>query len=125
MAQTVPQDPLASPYINSNSTGDFWQMSQPSYAPQHQHTIPIPSYTTGSGTIAAPPTFPSPIYINLPEDVAGLVEMLELEPIEFDEHFTICVGEKRYSFVGLLEAQMQFMMRINILLVHRSLGESE
>lgn len=55
----------------------------------------------------------------------SLIEMLELEPSD-DLTTGLCleINGIRYSLLDILHAQMQFMFRMNILLIHRQLGRA-
>lgn len=90
---------------------------------QHQHTIaPNPFQQPGH-------TFQWPS-VQVPQDpwaviqpIDGLDELCEMLGVEEGGQVPLLTGRtgKRYSLVNVLRAQMEMMVRLNILLVHRNL----
>ena len=99
--------------------------SYPSYP--HQHTIypnNNPQYNYQPPFIPAPPAVQH-IRMNGSPELEMLVKMLKVEP-GGSEGILIEFGTdgKYYSLAAILKAQMEFMMRMNTILMHRDLGES-
>lgn len=94
--------------------------------PTHQHTL-APQYNWHTAAPIAPPTnwgMPAYHHINMGEcpELELLVKMLKVEP-GGSEGILLNIGDKYYSLVNILKAQVELMMRMNILLVHRNLGD--
>lgn len=104
-------------YSNSVTTqnSDVWQVYQPTITSPHQHTIPSPSFNW-------PPPQPAIPELPLIEGLDELCEMLGVEESDSDGGILLKgVSNKEYSLVSILRAQMELMVRLNILLVHREI----
>lgn len=120
--------------VNTTNTNGVWGQGNAHYVGD-----PIPA--NGYPNIFSPNTYQAsplgPPWIPSAEDLIhqtvsvddpalnNLIEMLELEPSE-DLTTGLCleINGARYSLLDILHAQMQFMFRMNILLIHRQLGRA-
>lgn len=99
--------------IAQNTTGSYYH----TLAPTHNHQIQ-PTWTYGQ-----PPQQPQG-YMPPIEGLDELCEMLGVSEGGTDFLLTGVSGV-RYSLVNILRAQMELMVRLNILLVHRKLIPDE
>lgn len=108
----------------SNYTGD--PIVAPSVAPYRQQIYgnQYPAHYQDPVTSYQNPFEQGPSVLEVTDPVLeDLIEMLEVEPNM--QGFGIVVNGARYSLLDILHAQMKFMFRMNILLIHRQLGRND
>lgn len=87
----------------------------------------VPNYQPGTivvaqpGSVIAPSTSGTLIVVCDNPELEDLIEMLELDT-DSGGGVLLQIKGKNYSLVTLMKVQMEYMMRMNILLMHRSLG---
>lgn len=91
----------------------------PHPTPQTYHTQPIPGYTYSQHIPEAVDPWAAPI--------DGLDELCEMLGVSEGGQPPLLAGVSgvRYSLVNVLRAQMELMVRLNVLLVHRRLVPDE
>ena len=89
------------------------------------HYVAPPAYgQQGGDPLWQPGSQEQPVKVIKIEDdsLEYLIEMLELD--ESSTGLCLEVNGKKYSLTDILHAQMKYMVRLNVLLVHRQLGRA-
>lgn len=121
--------------ITTDNTGQNpYYVGDPPYDPQQGQTAIKPRvyktmpnvglpYSAPQGPIG-PPGEPGPAGVIAIEDphLLDLIEMLEID--ESSEGLCLQIEGRQYSLVDIMYAQMKFMFRMNVLLIHRQLGRT-
>lgn len=131
MAQKLDKNMVIPNVITTNNTGDHWNnkyyVGDPPYAPDTGQTAIKPgSYQVYGGSPPATPIFPGQMDVIIVDDphLIDLIEMLELEETTEGQGLRLQIDGKQYSLIDIMYAQMKFMFRMNVLLIHRQLGRT-